>query len=596
MTVSMLPSRVRRSASRDIVSSGVRRDDDHDGFEPGSLPTGGLIAGSRVQCAWKWSLRADRAVSARMKCRPEDWYLLRGELLRETDAAADHAPPITSGDAPEISVEFHTEKRPAPVERIDLQSMDQTSDTHLGWIKSPRHATHFNLTLSGGTKSAASWVHLTLHKCSERFIVGHAHANVPSWSQYRARFESSRIVLPRSLSAIEPVLADRELQVLEHPGSLDAFAERIRGAACVLDPDWAAALRLNWKALQYLARESCVIVDLETAATLIGRHLRTPLRLTNRAFHYDVPCARIEYSDLPTRGFALQDVIPYAVDRGDGKHSARVLNGGPAWRRFADAHGAATLLSCECPTSISSELVLAAAMPTAGGELIISDIPWLAAGVRGRALTPDLFVHLLRMHLECAIEPGAQFWCPTENVDSLVRDIAELARRYAPLRAERWASDAGPAFQLGLSLAPPGDKPAARQVTIHTGRIDRAPRTPSIPGEPMMILMRTLARDLHSPTSSLPSCHRELLRRLGDVAITWRFEAEVGGKYVHLYTQHHSSDDANPCVIDLRRSEFRQGSARTAWPDLNASGLLGNWSLAIQRQLLKALVETVGAL
>ena len=87
---------------------------------------------------------------------------------------------------------------------------------------------------------------------------------------------------------------------------------------------------------------------------------------------------------MPTRGFALQDVVPYSVfDETPKTFRTRVLTANRSWKRYADDVGFATLLASETPWEERCGDVLSTARAIDGGQLMATDLPWLVAGKRG---------------------------------------------------------------------------------------------------------------------------------------------------------------------------------------------------------------------
>ena len=176
-----------------------------------------------------------------------------------------------------------------------------------------------------------------------------------------------------------------------------------------------------------------------------------------------------------------------------------------------------------------------------GGELIVTDLPWLVAGGETPLLAPRVAEHLLRMHLAAPIKEHVQYWNRWDNADTVVRDIADLARRYAPLRAVRWASADAALVHLGLTLVP-ADAASGRHLIVATGRIDNCAIHDGVPPEPMMIFMKWLAREVREQTDWA----REYLSGL---RVIWQFDAADGRKYAANYDAADAATDRAPAVV-----------------------------------------------
>jgi hypothetical protein len=131
------------------------------------------------------------------------------------------------------------------------------------------------------------------------------------------------------------------------------------------------------------------------------------------------------------------------------------------------------------------------------------------------------------MHLAAPIAEHVQYWTRWEDANTIVREIAELARRYTPLRAVRWASADPARAHLGITLALPGDRPT-RHILFCTGRMDSLEVHDGLPPEPMMIFMKWLAREAREQTAWAR-------QHLAGKAVTWRFATADGLKYAVNY-------------------------------------------------------------
>src|SRR6185503_356689 len=60
--------------------------------------------------------------------------------------------------------------------------------------------------------------------------------------------------------------------------------------------------------------------------------------------------ARVEYADVPTRGFALMDVFPFGAHTPKRGFSLRVLEANRSWKTYAGECGFALVLSSQTPS------------------------------------------------------------------------------------------------------------------------------------------------------------------------------------------------------------------------------------------------------
>lgn len=531
---------------------------------------------------WRWNGRGP-AASAPVRCKRDSWYLVRGVPRdgRTVDCAA-------------VTVRFLDGERTLTTRAVTLARVERSGaasdgpappEQVLGWVCSPERATH--LQVDPG-EAAGALERLVLHAVAERDPKCHPYANPPRWSEYRPPgFE--RVLLPRSLAGLAPSLAGLRVEWLDLPASLSGLADRAAGSYLVLDPAWTRGRGLSLKRLQALAARCWLIVDLETLARAAQADGIGTKVVEHRSAH-GLMSARVEYADAPTRGFALLDVFPYgALTERDG-FAMRVLRATRAWKRYADGAGFATLLAGETPWEDSSGDVLCAACPTAGGELIASDVPWLVAGRQGPPAAPRLAEHLLRMLTGQPLDDMLQYWNRWDDGAIVVRDIADLARRYPELRAVRWVGRDPGVARLGLALdgdaaAPGADAGRQRRVLLQTGRIDALAPHDGVPPEAMMILMRNCAREVREQTA--------WARRLRGIQLTWQFDTADGLKYVPQFEA--ASGNGAMRIVRLRHGSGAGDEGGSDAIELRTRlGLHGDGSLALQAELTAQVRALVG--
>jgi hypothetical protein len=549
-------------------------------------PHGGLQVQARVVRRWRWS-PAGELLSAPVRCKREQWYLARGFL----------ADGVVEG-SPTLRLKFLREDDVVSERRVALSAVADAGpgEALLGWVQAPENATHLQACLPE-TAPAICFDRLVLHPVAERDPKSHPLANVPRWSTYRPPFPIERIVLPASLEVLAHWLEDCRVELCASPRSLRELAARALGAAWVLDPSWVRDLALRLPDLERLATASWLIVDLETFSTLLnqvaplrGRAARASAALAKTVTYtaeHEIMSARVAYADVPTRGFAREDVLPYATFAGQAVFRTRVLRATRGWKRYAAETGFATLLASETPWEDKCGDVLSAARAIDHGMLIVTDLPWLVSGQHGRLLAPRLAEHLLRMHLGGPINDSVQYWNRWDDCPVLVRDIGDMPRWYPPLRTVRWASTRSGLARLGITLPAGTRSRGARHLLICTGRVDDRASHDGIPSEPMVIFMKWLAREVRERT-------RWASRFLADLAVTWQFDSADGLKYAPHYDSAAGVATGMPVSTLILRAD-RGGSgnraARPADPSMQVwqlpadVGVFGDDSLRYQADL-----------
>lgn len=545
-----------------------------------ALPGGGLQRGARRH-AWRWATNGT-LLTAPLRCRPEEWFCLSVGGL--SLAASTPVLLVEFLESPEAhdgherrAIEFHVNQRTDRCAR-------------LAWVQAPASARAMRIRVLL-PPDCANW-ELFAHSVAERDPKCHPCANVPRWSTYSPPSLLTGIVLPRELDALAPLLSDSGTRVADCPPSRAALARLVRGKAAVLPQTWVQRLDLDIEHVEALAQEAWVILDLETLAMLVAHSGAAETEVATYAAVNEFMSARNEYADTATRGMALMDCTPYGSLNANGKYSIRVLRATRQWKRYADRAGYATLLSSRTAWDTRSDDVLSTARPIGHGEVLGTDLPWLCAGAFGRPIAPDSAAHLLRMHLGCQINPWTQFSCRSHEDHIVVRDAADLARRHPALRTQRWRSDDARIARLGLSLGRPD---APRELALDSGRIDVRDHHDGAPPEPLLILMRQLAREVSERSAWA-------VRKLTDVRITWRFETAAGLRYATLFDAAEPPPRENSVrTLLLRRDEsLAADGPLVRWDDRGPNerlrisshlGLFGDRSFRLQQELAAAVLS-----
>ncbi len=535
-------------------------------------PAGGIQVNERTLRGWRWDGPTE-LVSRPVRCRREDWYIARATLTQGASLARA-----------EVLIRFLRGEELIEQRCLRLHATSQNGRTGelFGWVQTPENATHLQLCLPDATLTGQV-TRIVLEDVAERDPKCHPLANVPRWSSYRPPFPLERLILPGRLSDLAGVLRDPGLTVVNAPSHWSELREIAPGSVCIIDPLWIKLWKLKLADVEALAEDAWVIVDLETAATLLKRARAVSCELVTHVSPSGLMSARCEYADVPTRGLALQDVVPYGTMNEKGEFVMRGIRASRAWKRYADAAGFATLLSGETPWSDRNADVLSAARPVGKGELLATDLPWLVNGDFGHPVAPRLARHLLRMHVGCSIPDHIQYWNRWDSGEVVVRDISDLTRRYAPLRTMRWASDDSQCAHLGLSIMPA--EPVERYIMFATGRIDSVGIHNGLPPEPLMVFCKWLAREVQERTSWVR-------RHLTGTLVTWQFDTRDGLKYAANFASADGVSAKTPRVIHLRRtaasgSEIPDDAELIRFPE--DEGLHGDGALDYQDKLTRLL-------
>jgi hypothetical protein len=474
--------------------------------------------------AQKRLARRFRATGAAAPCLPGQWYLARGQAAGQ----------VSSAQVLLAFVDRSGQAVPQLV-RLEALSSEPVDGPLLGYVRSPEQAATVRWVWPrAGPDNPLT--RLTLVPTTDCAVRSHPLANVPRWSRLVSPCQVERVIVPPGLEALTAVTGLPRVEVLR-PRSAGQLARALRGAACVLDAAWIHRFKLDWRRLVQLAGESSILVSLHSGAELLRRAGLAEVELVVRRPRRQVPAACVECSDAATRGFALQDCFPFGAVDPDGNLEQRALCGGRAWQRCADSAGLTTLLSAPDPARGRRD-VLCARLGTGCGQVLLTDIPWLIAGGRGRLIAPRLLEHLLRMQLGVPADDAIQYWHRADDTQVLLRDLSDISDRYPPLQATRRTDPDACCARFSIVL-PATDGAGAGMLVVSTGRIDPADLHDGLPPEPLVILMKMLSREAQERS---PWAQRYLRR----VSVVWHFESRTGLRYAGRYPAAR---------LDLRKAE-----------------------------------------
>lgn len=465
-----------------------------------------LQTGRGAPRRWRLAPGAARC-STPLRCKPEQWFIVQASA---------------AGPLPRVLVRF-ARKRGADVCRVVLLERASANACPLafGWVQAPVDARSVRFEAADG-----SACRVLVEPALERDPKCHPLANVPRWSTHQPAFPIERVVLPVALEKLRPLLVGPRIELLKRPRSLRHLAARAIGAACVIDPDWLAAPGLTLRDFERIVPASWLIVDLGSMVRLVRQARIASVTTVSHRRVRGLMSARVEYADVATRGFALQDVFPYGTLNEQGEFGLRAIRHDRQWKRYAAPRGVATLLASETPWPGRGGNILSAARSEGRGELIATDLPWLLAGDFGPLAAPRAALHALRAHLGLPIADGARYWTRWEELRVVVRDISDLPRRFPPLRIGRWAGGDG-AMRLGVLLDGP-EGPPRRTLTICTGRADLEDAHDGLPPEPMILFMRWLGREVSEGVAWTR-------KALAATRVVWQFDTHGGHKYGVLF-------------------------------------------------------------
>jgi hypothetical protein len=181
-------------------------------------------------------------------------------------------------------------------------------------------------------------------------------------------------------------------------------------------------------ALMKLATKQIVVVSLPAMASLT----KTQLSVRRVEQNDDPIHAKATYANHATRGFALEDVLPYAwPGAAIGSFVQNQFRRGEGLKRFCQRHDFVTLLESVCDQDVTSDRPIALYKKTTGGGLYVLDIEPCEADPSTFG-EPALALHLLLSVLGQSQHGLGQYTVP-EDTEAEFRDaIREMDVRFAP--------------------------------------------------------------------------------------------------------------------------------------------------------------------
>ena len=117
---------------------------------------------------------------------------------------------------------------------------------------------------------------------------------------------------------------------------------------------------------------------------------------------------------------------------------------------------------------------------------------------------------------------------------------------------------------------------------LRSGRIDSVALHDGLPAEPLMILMKHLAREVREQTA--------WSQRLAGTILTWQFDTAAGLKYAASFDAAPDLADVPACVVRLRMARHAKPTASSEHTVFfESEGLFGDGAFEFQEHLMAVL-------
>lgn len=221
--------------------------------------------------------------------------------------------------------------------------------------------------------------------------LAHPNAVPPPWETYPAPRVFERLVQPArpGMSDTRTATGFAGLPVRSVPWSWSALPKLRADDAVYLTNVDVAAKGASWARLIELAERGGVFISLGALATLVNRERRGTAVLRIRRATDMVPCAEVNDSNFITRGFALDDILPYGwFDQAKRTYIQRCLVQSPALERFCKREGLSTVLSTDAATRRASDHPLCLYRQGRKGFLLVIDTEPPSSWPTAQAVSP----------------------------------------------------------------------------------------------------------------------------------------------------------------------------------------------------------------
>ncbi len=309
---------------------------------------------------------ADGYFSQLVRCKPDHWYRIETVVTSRCDG---------HGGAATFVVPRRSDREWGDPVCLAVVSRTLGPATLRAYYHAPSDAKSFELRVGMFDASGE----LTLHSALvipniEPEVRGNPLAVPPPPYTYPTPRRVRRVCVCDDVAEERPLVALLRRRfgrgAIEHRRSAGTRPTALKSDALIIAGSKPPARVRSLSGLERLAEQQLVIVSLDAFAEIAACGLT--MRTIEQAD--DPICAKIAFANFITRGFALNDVAPWASTTGDARvYRQRHYRRGATLNRLMKEHGFVAILVSETDSESTSDHPICLYKEIAGGGIIVFD-------------------------------------------------------------------------------------------------------------------------------------------------------------------------------------------------------------------------------
>ncbi len=393
-------------------------------WEPDSTSTG-VKQGVTMVCT---NASSSGRFCQRLRCRGDQWYRIEAAVSCRTIGPAETSGmglwvrPETAGDDERRTWLAGTLSTTGPL-------------TLRAYFKTPPNTPWLNIEIGIAEAVGEASIHGAYVAANiQPDRVSHPMALPPPAYSYAVPRTARQIFLCDETGERRPlthILEDRfGRRNVRHVRAGDVHTDRVASDAIIVAGDQLPGGMRSLRAVEKLAENRIIILSLGAFAKLF----RDPPKIRTIAQDDDPLCARVQYADGITCGFALHDVFPLSVDGATpGAMRQRQFRNGKAIRRLTKEMSFQVILDSMTDSDATSGHPLCLHRPTDRGGIIVFDV----APAECRSSSRDesnVAAYLLWNMLGADQVSMGRYIVPEDDEREYLSMMGEFCTRYGVLR------------------------------------------------------------------------------------------------------------------------------------------------------------------
>jgi hypothetical protein len=379
-------------------------------------------------------------------CEGDQHYRIEAVVRCELDGAGN-------GDGLRMAVRSVGKDSPIdePLRRSGWRRT-KTWDLWQDIYKTPKEAKHLDVEILLEGVEGQAWIdEVRAIAIEEPDLCSHVLAVPPPAYGYPAprQVTTAAVVMPedgrdRLIEVVAGRLGQKHVRAV---GPKDFDSTSNADAVILQGEDWGRS-GPNLKQLLNRANSQMIIVSLGLFAKMVNRQHNGTIDLKKNSQDDDPIHAKVMYANFVTRGFALEDVIPYRWEDGEDYYQ-RYIRRSRDFKAFGKKHELLTLLTSEGDTDAKSGHPTVLYKEVSGGGLVVMDLD----GVFADYLSSDsanVTATILFNVLGQAQASLGQFVAPGTKLDELKEIVEDTAERFPLMQLSEGQEPTEPKWRFDL--------------------------------------------------------------------------------------------------------------------------------------------------